>query len=217
MLPLIAETPDWLLINKPSGIGMHTEDQQPGLVVMAAEQFQCPLWPVHRLDKVTSGLLLLAKHAEAAAMLGQQFESHAIQKYYLAQSTSKPVKKQGWVKGDMEKSRNGSWKLTRGMKNPAITRFVSRYDTEHQRRQFLLIPKTGKTHQLRVALKSLGSPIEGDARYKGEISDRTYLHAVGLVFDWKGQRQQFSTAPESGQHWNHWPEEWLTMPWQLQG
>lgn len=215
LIALIAETDDWLVINKPAGIGMHTENDQTGLVVLASTQFNRPLWPVHRLDKVTSGLLLLAKNADAAAELGQMFQKHHIQKFYLAQSTSKPVKKQGWIKGDMAKARNGSWKLTRSMDNPAITRFLSHYDTQqHQQRLFLLAPKTGKTHQLRVALKSIGSPITGDERYKGAASDRTYLHAASLVFDWKEQHYALCAAPESGNHWGAWPTDWLACPWQ---
>lgn len=213
-LAVIAETPDWIAIHKPAGISMHTEHNEPGIVVLASQQLDRPLLPVHRLDKVTSGVLLLAKHSQAAAELGRLFEQHSMQKYYLAQSTSKPLKKQGWIKGDMAKGRNGSWLLTRSMTNPAITRFVSHYDASSHKRLFLLAPKTGKTHQLRVAMKSLGSAVEGDSRYKGSPSDRTYLHALGLVFEHQGQRHEIMTLPDSGD-WRCSPELWLTAPWRV--
>ena len=62
-------------------------------------------------------------------------------------------------------------------------------------RLFILQPKTGKTHQLRVAMKSLGSPILGDALYGGDSADRTYLHAYQLSFDYFGQAIQIKGEP----------------------
>ena len=61
----------------------------------------------------------------------------------------------------MQKARNGAWKLCQSKENPAITRFES-VSCEPNLRLFILKPQTGKTHQLRVAMKSLGSPILGD-------------------------------------------------------
>ncbi len=215
---VIDQTEDWLAIHKPAGIGMHSEDGEAGLVVLAEQQFACPLWPVHRLDKVTSGIILLAKNANAAARLSALFAEHKIQKYYLAQSAQKPKKKQGWVKGDMNKGRNGSWLLQRSNHNPAVTRFISHYDEQQQKRLFLLKPLTGRTHQLRVALKSLGAAIDGDDRYGGERADRTYLHAFMLCFrdEVSGADPQdivLTCLPQHGD-WAALPDQWLT-PWQL--
>jgi len=85
--------------------------------------------------------------------------------------------------------------------NPAITQFFSSAAQPGQR-LFLLKPKTGKTHQLRVALKSIGAPIAGDTLYGGddklEKFDRTYLHAYALEFTFGGQRQQFVSMPTQG-------------------
>ena len=63
-------------------------------------------------------------------------------------------------------------------------------------RLFILYPKTGKTHQIRVAMKSLGSPILGDELYGGEVADRTYLHAYQLSFDYFGEAVHISASPE---------------------
>lgn len=215
---VIAQTPDWLAIHKPAGVGMHSEDGQAGLVVLAEQQFACPLWPVHRLDKVTSGIILLAKNAATAARLSTLFAEHKIQKYYLAQSTQKPGKKQGWIKGDMTKSRNGNWILQRSTNNPAITRFLSHYDEQQQKRLFLLKPLTGRTHQLRVALKSLGAAIDGDKRYGGNRAERTYLHAFMLCFrdlnpDASAEDIILTCAPDDG-HWSCLPDAWQT-PWKI--
>ncbi|UZK03422.1 pseudouridine synthase [Venatoribacter cucullus] len=215
---LLARGHDWLAINKPAGIGMHSEDDVAGLVVLASNAFGQPLWPVHRLDKVTSGVLLLATSASGAARLSALFAEHKMRKYYRAQSHSRPQKKQGWIKGDMSKGRNGSWLLLRSQNNPAITRFVSAYDEASQTRTFLLHPLTGRTHQLRVAMKSLGSPIDGDQRYRGAAADRTYLHAAALCWDDEQpdgsvQRIELTCSPASGQ-WVSTAADW-EKPWLL--
>lgn len=216
MFPVLASSSDWLAILKPEGIGMHQETDAndqiiEGIVTRLQQQQQEELWPVHRLDKVTSGVLLLARNAEAAARLSQLFADHRIQKYYLARSSSRPKKKQGWIKGDMEKIRNGSWRLAHSTNNPAITRFDSCFEERLQKRLFLLQPFTGKTHQLRVALRSLGAPIDGDERYKGETADRTYLHAMALCFEDKGQQHRIVQLPVSG-NWGEIPADWH-QPW----
>lgn len=207
ILSVIARHPDWLAIYKPEGLGMHSEGDEQGIVVIAAEQFGCRLWPVHRLDKVTSGVLLLATSAEAAARLSALFAEHQIQKYYLASAAGKPAKKQGWIKGDMLKARNGSWKLARSQNNPAITRFISHFDAQHGDRLYLLKPLTGKTHQLRVALKSLGCAIRGDQRYGGDDADRTYLHAMTLRWSDDDGAHIISALPRSGR-WPEMPADW---------
>lgn len=213
-IELLHQHPEWLAINKPVGIGMHSDDGEAGLVVQCEQQFQQKLWPVHRLDKVTSGILLLARSAEAAAKLGQLFEQHQIQKYYLAKASGKPAKKQGLIKGDMVKTRNGCWKLTRSQDNPAVTRFVSHFDESSGQRGYLLAPKTGRTHQLRVALKSLGTAIDGDTRYKGAPASRTFLHAYAVVFEYNGAPHRLLCAPSETEHWAALPDAWQS-PWNL--
>jgi len=88
-------------------------------------------------------------------------------------------------------ARNGSWKLLRSVENPAVTQFFS-FGLTPGLRLYLLKPHTGKTHQLRVALKSLGVPLLGDTRYGADKSDRAYLHAWQLAFELDGKSYQFS-------------------------
>lgn len=189
-LRIVAEHNDFIIVNKPSGLNFHTESGQLGVVELARQQFNQALWPVHRLDKLTSGLLILAKTKAAAANFQELFSQGLINKYYLAIASHKPKKKQGLIKGDMLKARNGSWKLGHTLTNPALTQFFS-YSLLPKRRLFLLKPHTGRTHQLRVALKSLGSPILGDSRYGGEAAERGYLHAFALQFTWQQQRLNY--------------------------
>lgn len=215
---VLARGHDWIAINKPTNIGMHTEGDELGIVVQLSHALGQELWPVHRLDKVTSGILLLATSAAGAARLSALFAEHKIQKFYRAQSHFKPTKKQGWVKGDMDKGRNGSWLLKRSLNNPAVTRFISSFDEATATRTFLLMPLTGRTHQLRVALKSIGSPIDGDSRYAGQADERTYLHAYALCFDdvqqdGSVQKVELLCPPTEGQ-WATVPSEWQ-QPWLL--
>jgi tRNA pseudouridine32 synthase/23S rRNA pseudouridine746 synthase len=211
---IITQGDGWIALNKPSGASIHSEDGITGYIANAELQLKQKLWPVHRLDKVTSGILLVATSAEAAAHLSAQFAERTVCKYYLAVSARKPIKKQGWIKGDMEKARNGCWKLTRTLTNPAITQFVSHFDESTNTRFYLLKPSTGKTHQLRVAMKSISAPIHGDTRYGGTEADRAYLHAYYLSFEMKGQRIEVSCLPSSADaaepRWPALPDTWLT-------
>ena len=203
-LDIVYQTDDFIIIYKPCGLSVHKDQSEIGLTTLLAEQLGVPqVWLVHRLDKVTSGLLILALNAESAAEFFRLFSEHHIQKTYLALSNQKPKKKQGLIVGDMQKARNGAWKLCPSKENPAITRFES-VSCEPNLRLFILKPQTGKTHQLRVAMKSLASPILGDALYgkKTEKIDRTYLHAARLQFEFKGQAFDVFTPPKEGEWWH---------------
>ncbi|MBT1062960.1 TIGR01621 family pseudouridine synthase [Bowmanella sp. Y26] len=216
---VLYEHDDFLVIDKPAGIGMHQEAEQPGIVTLLSQQLGGqPLWPVHRLDKVTSGALLLAKNAEAAALLSGQFAERQVEKFYLALSDKKPNKKQGAVIGDMQKARRGQWKLLPSKLSPAISQFFSS-GLGNGLRLFIIKPRTGKTHQIRVMLKSLGSAILGDSLYAGTPSDRTYLHAFALQFEYQGQQHQIVSVPGYGQYFTEarcqQALQDLLSPWQL--
>ncbi|MAZ86327.1 MAG: TIGR01621 family pseudouridine synthase [Cellvibrionaceae bacterium] len=197
---LVDHNDDFVIVNKHPGITVQRDGDSPGLLELAAAALGYPkLYPVHRLDKATSGLVIMAITEEANRLLSGMFAKHLVQKHYLAISDHKPKKKQGAISGDMEKSRRGSWKLLKTHKNPALTQFFS-LSLLPGKRIFLLRPKTGKTHQLRVALKSIGAPILGDIRYgsAGELEDRMYLHAWQLAFEWRNERLSYRSPPESG-------------------
>eukprot|EP00976_Prorocentrum_cordatum_P075466 1181919-Prorocentrum_minimum.AAC.4 len=124
----------------------------------------------------------------------------------------------GRVVGDMERSRRASWKLLRTTNNPAVTKFatfpiqrpvsaagddlrdVSQLSAAPslQLRLFLLKPETGRTHQLRVAMKSLGAPVLGDPTYshadEAKQHSRTYLHATAIRFRLGGVTTQVHSS-----------------------
>jgi tRNA pseudouridine32 synthase / 23S rRNA pseudouridine746 synthase len=202
----VFEHNDFFVFYKPAGASFHSEDGAGFFATLAAQYPDETLFPVHRLDKITSGLLLVARNKPAAKQLGELFESHAIKKTYIAISDQKPSKKQGTIAGDMQRTRDGNWKLLHSKTNPAITRFTS-HSLAPNLRLFVLQPQTGRTHQLRVMMKSLGSPIIGDTRYGGAVADRGYLHAQRLQFDWNGEAIDIHAAPENGELFNRFADD----------
>jgi tRNA pseudouridine32 synthase/23S rRNA pseudouridine746 synthase len=208
MFKIITQTVDFVVVAKSTGINFHDEDQQgSGLFSQVKKQMikqsdTTELYPIHRLDKMTSGLILFAKNLKSAQIFGQLFEEHNVEKYYLAISDKKPTKKQGLIKGDMAKSRRGMYKLLRSMNNPAITQFFS-YPIANGQRLYLLRPHSGKTHQLRVALTSIGAPILGDPLYNSNsTTDRGYLHAYALRFSFLGTMYQFILPSDEGEYYS---------------
>jgi len=215
---VLYESDHVLAIEKPPHVSHHDDDKEMGILSIVRQQqkegkisYEGRIYGVHRLDKVTSGILLFAKSSEIAKLLSEAFRDKTVTKYYIALSNKKPKKKkQGWVKGDMVVARRGAWKLVNRTqtlsKNYAMTRFFSaglgncnipqgwgcqeakEYNWEDNllpKTMVLFRPYTGRTHQLRVASKSLGLPILGDEMYSGDAvnaksMERTYLHAVAL-------------------------------------
>jgi tRNA pseudouridine32 synthase/23S rRNA pseudouridine746 synthase len=201
---IIEQHEGFCFVYKPIGWTVQRDEQAPSVLVWLSETLSQPCYPVHRLDKPTSGVLIVALTREANQQLSQAFASRAVTKTYLAISDQKPKKKQGWIKGDMGPSRRGQFKLLRSQDNPAATYFESESIAPGVR-GFKLHPKTGKTHQLRVAMKSIGSPILGDKLYAGTPADRLYLHAWKLSFTYHEQLYQVTANPE-GRLFTQWIE-----------
>jgi|SRR5690554_99711 len=230
MLKVLLEHECFLVIQKPAGVGMHQEGETPGIVTLAKQALGLPeLYPVHRLDKVTSGALLLARDPAANSELSAAFRQRQVEKYYLALADRRPSKKQGLIAGDMVRSRRSTWKLVKSLNNPAVTQFFSG-SYQGALRWFLLKPATGKTHQIRVAMKSLGSPILGDLLYgpatvDEALADRTYLHAWALRFSFRGEMFGVMAPPECGGQFQNpallarlenltppWAQPWPSLP-----
>ncbi|HRH79276.1 MAG TPA: pseudouridine synthase [Cellvibrionaceae bacterium] len=199
MYQLVADTDEFLVVDKAAGVPVHGPSAAPTLIERLREDFNNPaLNLVHRLDTGTSGLVVIAKNPTANRLLAQLFAERVVCKRYLAISPSKPSKKQGWIIGDMVKVRDGNWILKHNRDNPAKTYFISAAVKPHCR-LFVLAPHTGKTHQLRVALRSQQAAILGDERYSKCAADRMYLHSWRLSFQFKDEDFRFSVWPNSGE------------------
>lgn len=229
MIDIVYQHDDFYVVNKPADVrfnDMVLEPSEPshrltGFFNLCVKHFEEQLYPVHRLDKITSGLVIVARNEVAARWFQQAFEQQLIEKCYIAISDKKPKKKQGSVIGDMSKSRDSKWKLLRSKTNPAKTGFFSKSITTEDGsglRLFIVKPVSGKTHQIRVALKSIGSPILGDELYGGQQSDRGYLHAFALRFIYNQQEIELMCWPNNGllfQQHRSQLETFLTQPFSL--
>ncbi|HMU68300.1 MAG TPA: pseudouridine synthase [Cellvibrionaceae bacterium] len=199
MYQVLVDTDDFVVVDKAAGVPVHGPSPQPTLIEQLRADFENPaLNLVHRLDNGTSGLVLIAKNPTANRLLAQLFAERAVCKRYLAISPLKPSKKQGWVIGDMVKVRDGNWMLKHSRDNPARTYFISAA-LKPNCRLFVLAPQTGKTHQLRVALRSQQAAILGDERYGTVGADRLYLHSWQLRFHFQGQDHEFMAWPTRGE------------------
>ncbi|MCE3253447.1 MAG: family pseudouridine synthase [Cellvibrio sp.] len=230
MYDIVENNPEFMVVYKKPGTSFHSESGEPGLFETIKQMEQFPgLFPVHRLDKVTSGLLVVAKTPEANRLLNDAFSQRQVQKYYLAIGAKRPNKKQGLIKGDMAPARRGAWKLLATQDNPAVTQFFSK-SISAGRRLFMVKPFTGKTHQIRVALKSIGAPILGDGLYgdsvQSEACDRCYLHAYSLAFTLGEKVYRFTELPREGEFFcdelfmaaiQEWRAPWLLSWPQLAG
>lgn len=226
MYKTLQVTDDFLIISKNPGIDFHKGSAPVGLVEKIRQDLNLSeLFPVHRLDTMTSGIILFAKKKAAAQEIAQLFRERKIEKFYLALAPGTPKKKQGTIKGDMIRGRNGVWILSRSMIRPAVTQFFSA-GLGNGLRLYILKPYTGRTHQLRVVMKSLSVPILGDPGYftvsknPAFLLDRGYLHAFTIRFTFRGQFYSFCDFPNSGIHFQS--EQFLSVakrfsePWKLQ-
>jgi len=171
-------------VDKPAGLAVHRGQSHDPVhaLQLVRDQVGAYVYPVHRLDRGTSGVLLFALSAEAARNLGQAFESGTVEKRYLALVRGAPPDR---VRVEHALSREDG-----RPPQPATTEFrtVARYG------RYALVealPETGRTHQIRRHLKHLSCPIIGDVRYgKGEHNrlfrtehafHRLALHATSLT------------------------------------
>ena len=202
-LPILYEDDDVIVVNKPSGLLTHAKgglSDEPTVaeIIRPKTSFAADTdrpGIVHRLDRDTSGLLIIAKNPESAAHLQRQFAERTAKKTYIAITDGKP--KLNAAKIDLPIGRNPSAPSTfRIDPNGKLAQTTYHVLTENDTQSLVeLKPTTGRTHQLRVHLAHLNAPILGDRVY-GKSSDcRMMLHAQKLEITLpSGERKVFEAA-----------------------
>ena len=202
-LPILYEDDDVIVVNKPSGLLTHakgglSDESTVAEIIRPKTSFATDTdrpGIVHRLDRDTSGLLIIAKNPESAAHLQRQFAERTAKKTYIAITDGKP--KLNAAKIDLPIGRNPSAPSTFRIDpngKPAQTTYHVLAENDAQS-LVELKPTTGRTHQLRVHLTHLNAPILGDRVY-GKSSDcRMMLHAQKLEITLpSGERKVFEAA-----------------------
>jgi tRNA pseudouridine32 synthase/23S rRNA pseudouridine746 synthase len=190
-LSIVFSNPHLVVVDKPAGwlsvpSRLGRLDARPCVGIALQQQLAARLWPAHRLDEEVSGLLLFARTAEAHRRLGQGFEAHTIEKTYAALCEGAPpddAPPGQTVRFTSTLLRGKRRAYVHAGGKPAITD-VQRVETA-PRLRFLLWPRTGRAHQLRVELSRRGCPIVGDALYGAQtafLGGGIALRAVALDF-----------------------------------
>jgi 23S rRNA pseudouridine1911/1915/1917 synthase len=193
-LNIIYEDDDLLVVDKPAGLAVHPAPGHPGHTLINAILSHFPhladigdsLRPgvVHRLDKDTSGVMLVAKNRAAQANLINQFKSRSIMKAYLALIKGRLTPERGIIEAAIGRD-------PRNRKRMAVVTLGREARTEYQVIKYTgnytlleVMPETGRTHQIRVHLSAIGYPVVGDVVYgvKSAYLSRQFLHACRLGF-----------------------------------
>jgi 23S rRNA pseudouridine1911/1915/1917 synthase len=217
-LKIIFEDKDILVIDKQAGLQVHPSEvaqtdtltnvlisKYPEIVDVHDDSVDGYLRPgiVHRLDKDTSGVMVIAKNKETFEQLKKNFKDRSIEKKYLAVVAGIMENEGRTIDKPLARSAGFSKQLVaRENTKTKVREAVTNYEVVGQYENFALLsvsPKTGRTHQIRVHLASIGHPIVGDLIYGNKAQKkldkffvkRQLLHAKSLAFDLGGKRYDF--------------------------
>lgn len=208
---ILLQLDDFIVLNKPSGLAVqggtgvktHVVKLLPGLKKLLSstqEKKLNSLELVHRLDRDTSGILLLATSSNAAIEAALAFKNRAIHKTYLSLCDGHPKNNGKSIKMHLKEGVMGREKVMfrAAEDDPASKLAVTKYaclETNQKYSLLKMVPVTGRTHQLRVACQKLGCPIVGDKKYNPTSStgyNYMFLHAQ--ILHWP-QKNMFVEAP----------------------
>ena len=208
-LPIIYQDQALIVINKPAGIISHARGRYWDEASVASSirsqltgdwEYPNRAGLVHRLDRATSGLMVIAKTAADLQQLQTQFRNRTVSKIYRARVSNNPALQALPEAGQIDRPIARSYTATNKFRvtiggRPAQTNWRKLTTGPEASQQDLeLQPLTGRTHQLRVHLASLGCPIIGDKLYGGRPASRLALHSYRLSLDHPrtGDRQEFN-------------------------
>jgi len=205
---ILHEDDEIIVLNKPAGLAVqggsntsrHIDGMLEALQGRASERPRL----VHRLDKDTSGVLVLARNRAAAARLGKLFQGRGADKIYWALVTGMPRPARGVIDMRLLKAGGaGNEKVRPGDDGKAAVTEYAVVEHAGGKAAFVMLkPLTGRTHQLRVHMSEIGHPIVGDGKYGGHeafiggLPEQLHLHAAEITLtSGKGKRRTFRAPP----------------------
>lgn len=201
-IPILYEDDDCLVVNKPTGILSHSKGAfNPEATVATFISSKISGMEgdragiVHRLDRATSGVMICAKTPEALAWLQKQFSLRKVKKTYFAVISGNIEPTKAIIDVPIERNPRNPKTFRAGSGGKVAT---TKYEVTEQSSKYSLVkmlPKTGRTHQLRVHLKYLKHPIVGDNVYGGEDYTRMLLHASSLEITLPNRQRKVFQSP----------------------
>ena len=195
---VLFENVDYLAVDKPEGVVSVSEAGKGGLPELLKDVFPGKLYPVHRLDREASGVIVYAKNAEAHRHLNGQFDRREVRKTYLAVALGAIEANRGSINARIREFGSGRMGVDAKRGKPSSTEWkvAERLDDATLVR---VHPATGRRHQIRVHLYHIGHPIAGDLRYgdrerQGRFP-RLMLHAAAIEFDLPSGERATVEAP----------------------
>jgi RluA family pseudouridine synthase len=184
---------DIIAVNKPTGLASITENnvETDSLHSLLERKLDYKLLIVHRLDKEVSGVILYAKNSGTHKLLNKQFNERSIKKYYLALVHGSVKENEGVIKKPIREFGSGRMGIDerKGKRSETKYRVMERFNNYTL---LELNPSTGRRHQLRVHLYSIGHSIVGDLRYGDKLIQQNYsrimLHAKSVEFSVPGNK-----------------------------
>lgn len=195
-LPIIYADKDLLVIDKPAGLVVHPAGRhRSGTLLNILEAVFPEVYLVHRLDKDTSGVMVVARNLTTKDYLANLFAKRSVHKTYLALLTGKITSPRAYLDLPIRRGRTGKFEVGRGGRSAK-----SFYKVVEYLPGFSLVevhPESGRTHQIRVHFKALQHPIAGDAMYGKNTPGlpRQFLHAFKINFVDRRDKQRSFTAP----------------------
>ena len=192
---IIYQDDDMIIINKPYGIAVQGGTKIRISIDEIASQLPGDVKLVHRLDKDTTGALLLAKGAVNAAKFASLFKYKTVEKRYLAITCGRPREEEGIIEKPLLKMRAADLDFERMEEDAKGKKAITRYRVLDSNSGFSLVefsPITGITHQIRCHANMLGTPILYDEKYNQltiktrHISKQLYLHSYRIAFVYDG-------------------------------
>lgn len=193
---------------KPVGTESQASKSGNDMLSLLSEHTGCTVYPVHRLDRDTVGVMVYAKTEKAAASLSGAFANGKTDKRYLAVTLGSPTEKEGTYKDLLyhDAKRNKTFVVDKkrgGVKEASLSYSVIKaLDREKSPTLVSIKLHTGRTHQIRVQFASRKTPLYGDARYGGKVegTNKMALACVSLSFPHpeSGESMTFTHSPEGG-------------------